>query len=361
MPLRVPSVFAFLGLCALIASCTIVASLYFYHHSYIKHENIKKGREIAPASMLAVLRASVPASTPVVKPRAIVSTSTSVVKQQRATKLPVIDVLCSGTRPILRCVRKTAPTSLPVLDGVKSWKYRLANNADFSRYKQLSSRHETCALVGSSYNLIKNEFGAEIDSRDLVVRLNDPPVKGYEKHVGARPADISVFNYVMAKTLKKCAEPPRNGSLMVQCSFAVDKDDDNTSAGAINTQCAESTWKKYGLKTYFMSSYVFGAAERALAHQPMLQSTKAKKYKPTCGLRSIFFLLDLCKNLHLYGFGGTTDKDPYKYYLNSTTKYVYEKSIHDFVGESHFIDDFAKSANLSAFGLLWNGSLIVHR
>ncbi|XP_065833903.1 CMP-N-acetylneuraminate-beta-galactosamide-alpha-2,3-sialyltransferase 4-like [Oscarella lobularis] len=349
MSLKVPSVFAaFLGLCAVAAACMIASQVYYfqhyyYHHSYIKQESIRKARDI------------VPTSTPVVKPR-------------RATKLPVIDdVLCTGARPILRCVGKLAPTSLPVLDGVKSWQYRLAKNADFSRYKQLSSRHETCSLVGSSYNLMKNEFGAEIDSHDLVVRLNDPPVKGYEKHVGARPADISIFNYVMAKILKKCADPPRNGSLMVHCSFTANKNDDDstvdkavTSAGA-STQCAESTWKKYGLKTYIMSDYVFKTAKRALAYRSMRWSTKAKIYRPTCGLRSIFFLLDLCQNLHLYGFGGTTDEEPYNYYSKSKTKDIYDIRLHDFVGESHFIDDFATSANLTAFGSSWNGNLIVHR
>ena len=48
-----------------------------------------------------------------------------------------------------------------------------------------------------------------------------------------------------------------------------------------------------------------------------------KAYRPTCGLRSIIFLMGLCQNLHLYGFGGTTDTDPYEYYSKSTTKHMY--------------------------------------
>ncbi|XP_065833816.1 uncharacterized protein [Oscarella lobularis] len=329
-PLRVPSVFmAFLGLCTL--ACMTVIPVYFRHHYYILElASVKRDRGCREA----------------------------VVVKRRATSL-IDDVLCSGLRPILRCVRNASVPSLP-LDGVKSWQYRLARDADFSRHDQLSSRHETCALVGSSYNLMKNEFGAEIDSRDLVVRLNDPPVKGYEKHVGARPADISIFNFVMAKIRKKCAEPPRNGSLMVQCSFSVDKGgggDDAKGRAETSTQCAESTWRKYGLKTYVMSNYVFGMAERALAYHPVRRSTE-RKYRPTCGLRSIIFLMGLCQNLHLYGFGGTNDADPYKYYSKSTTKHIYEATSHDFIGESHFIDNFA---NLTAFGLSWNGKLIVHR
>ena len=309
---------AFLGLCTMTAACMIAISAYLRHQHQHNNEPVKEAWTVVKTSLL------------------------------------IDDVLCSGIRPIFKCLGNSSPSP-----------YRLAEDADFSLYEQLSSRHETCALVGSSYNLMKNEFGAEIDSRDLVVRLNDPPVKGYEKHVGARPADISIFNFVMAKIRKKCAEPPRNGSLMVQCSFSVDKGgggDDAKGRAETSTQCAESTWRKYGLKTYVMSNYVFRMAERALAYQPVRGSTKTKVYRPTCGLRSIIFLLGLCQNLHLYGFGGTTDNEPYKYYSKLETKRMYGSKSHDFIGESHFIDDFAKGAlNLTAFGISWNGKLIVHR
>ena len=45
-----------------------------------------------------------------------------------------------------------------------------------------------------------------------------------------------------------------------------------------------------------------------------------------------------------------TDDDPYNYYSKSKTKDICDIRLHDFVRESHFIDDFAKSANLTAFG-----------
>ena len=317
MSLRARNGFAaFLGLCTLTAACVIAVSAYWRH----QRNNIREARAV-----------------------------TTVVKTSRS----IDDVLCSGIRPIFKCRGNSTPSP----EEVRLWPYRLAEDEDFSRYEQLSSSKESCALVGSSYNLMKNEFGAEIDSHDLVVRLNDPPVKGYEKHVGARPADISIFNFVIAQT--RCAEPPRNGSLMVQCSFSPD----STSRARANTQCVESMWRKYQSKTFIMSDYVFGAAERALAYSPV-RSTKAtlNKYRPTCGLRSIMFLLGLCQNLDLYGFGGTMDQEPYKYYSDLKTERMYKSKSHDFVGESHFIDDFAKSVlNLTAFGLSWNGKFIVHR
>ena len=268
------------------------------------------------------------------------------------------EFLCTGTRPLLLCTDRVVAHGL---DRVKWWQYRLANDSDYASF--LGRRHDTCALVGSSYSLKKKKYGAEIDAHDVVVRINDPPVKGYESHVGRRPADISIFNMELSRLRKKCARPSHSRSLLVQCSFAWNQPKDRKKLSS-NAQCVDVTWKKFGVKTFIMSKYMFSIADRALEYERVRKSTKSVQLKPSCGLRSIIFLLHLCRNLHVYGFGGTKANEPYKCYSKESTSHSYWTALHDFAGERRFIDAFASGKlNRTELGLSWNGigKLIVHR
>jgi hypothetical protein len=68
----------------------------------------------------------------------------------------------------------------------------------------LSSLGYSCAIVGSSGNLLDNEYGEIIDSYDVVIRFNDALVSGYEKHVGSkttcRVVNQHIFNAAMPNT-----------------------------------------------------------------------------------------------------------------------------------------------------------------
>lgn len=47
-------------------------------------------------------------------------------------------------------------------------------------------RHDTCAVVGNSGVLLQSERGAEIDAHRAVIRINYAPTAGLEHHVGSR-------------------------------------------------------------------------------------------------------------------------------------------------------------------------------
>lgn len=53
-------------------------------------------------------------------------------------------------------------------------------------FRGLKLRGASCAVVGNSGILKMTQYGTEIDAHDVVVRLNQAPTRGYEKHVGQK-------------------------------------------------------------------------------------------------------------------------------------------------------------------------------
>jgi len=71
---------------------------------------------------------------------------------------------------------------VPPVDGVFDWD-QLASMLDFFRRNQRSSKL-SIAVVGSSGNLLYRRYGADIDSKDVVLRFNDATTVGHEADVG---------------------------------------------------------------------------------------------------------------------------------------------------------------------------------
>eukprot|EP00899_Mesostigma_viride_P007544 jgi/Mesvir1/16791/Mv15161-RA.1 len=71
-------------------------------------------------------------------------------------------------------------------------------------------RH-TCALVGSSAKLLYYKLGKEIDGHDIILRMNDAPLRGFFDHVGSRTT-LRLFypeSYApLADVVKETPEPP---------------------------------------------------------------------------------------------------------------------------------------------------------
>ena len=103
----------------------------------------------------------------------------------------VFELSCYGGHSILTCSNNARN-----YDDLYNNAAQFATDNDFVNEPLLRRVHDTCAVVGSSGNLLNYEFGAEIDAHDIVFRINLPPMKGYEKYVGSRKGDVLVLNYL---------------------------------------------------------------------------------------------------------------------------------------------------------------------
>eukprot|EP00873_Tetraselmis_striata_P012213 jgi/Tetstr1/432477/TSEL_021853.t1 len=110
-----------------------------------------------------------------------------------------------GTRGGIRPGRErtgriiSASLTYPVLgpDGTSVDAHYSFNPADVSFVppRQLDLSYGRCAVVGNSATLLRHEYGPEIDSHDMVLRMNYAPVAGYERHVGSK----ATFDMVNSK------------------------------------------------------------------------------------------------------------------------------------------------------------------
>ena len=113
-------------------------------------------------------------------------------------------VECNGKKPLLACKSDKAPYVYVAL----------ADDTFAQIGKYLYNK--SCALVGSSSMLLNRSYESGIDSRDLVIRINDAPIRGYEKYVGNRTADVIITS--AGSAMSRCPRTVSNRTLIVRCS-----------------------------------------------------------------------------------------------------------------------------------------------
>lgn len=204
------------------------------------------------------------------------------------------------------------------------------NRTDFD-HPLLRHRQSSCAVVGSSGSLLARERGMEIDKHDIVVRINYPPVKGYEKHVGSRPADI----HFLGDHVGKCLNESNHVYLVVTPSPL-----GMESSYAAFTACPTNT----KLKMYPVSRYLYSMAEKILKiytrnHLPANKTRKIRKRNfSTTGFRALIFSLMICDNVDAFGFGTDhTRQLPHHYFENDTKSLVKVWRNHDPDGELEIV------------------------
>ncbi|XP_072998614.1 sialyltransferase-like protein 4 isoform X2 [Typha latifolia] len=129
-----------------------------------------------------------------------------------------------------------------------------------------------CAVIGNSGDLLKTNFGEEIDGYDVVVRENGAPIQNYTKFVG-RKSTFRLLNRGSAKALDKVAELDETGREVLIIK--------TTIHDIMNKMIKEVPIRN---PVYLMLGTSFGSSAKGT------------------GLKALEFALSICDTVDMYGF-----------------------------------------------------------
>jgi hypothetical protein len=166
-------------------------------------------------------------------------------------------------------------------------KYKLETRKNFIK----TIENKSCAVVGSSSNVLGSNYGEFIDSHDVVFRVNDAPVEEkYSKDIGEKTT-VRFLNGHMVKYdhHNYNIEPGSKEEFLVVCS---DKHLMLKSLDAYKTNTLPFMWQ-----------------ESLYGH------TRKNIKQLSAGYKTVFLALSICKEVNLFGFG-PDQRGLHGYYYN---------------------------------------------
>jgi len=185
--------------------------------------------------------------------------------------------------------------------------------------QSVTPSHGTCAIVGNSGILKKGGYGQSINAHDVVMRINQAPVIGYEEVVGSRTTyrmlnnkwttvyfednvpntDVPGGTSQLARYLLK--QEPANLLFIVS----------RASTQQFETLATTVQRRRKDIKTpMLLSSRLVSAARNMLVefrssaggdHDGNPKYSE-EELTPSTGLLGVYFLLQSCKHVSVYGF-----------------------------------------------------------
>eukprot|EP00288_Rhodomonas_lens_P014376 CAMPEP_0177695036 /NCGR_PEP_ID=MMETSP0484_2-20121128/3248_1 /TAXON_ID=354590 /ORGANISM="Rhodomonas lens, Strain RHODO" /LENGTH=600 /DNA_ID=CAMNT_0019205945 /DNA_START=325 /DNA_END=2128 /DNA_ORIENTATION=+ len=149
----------------------------------------------------------------------------------------------------------------------------------------------SCAVVGSSWVLTGSGLGAEIDGHDSVFRINDAPVEGYQRDVGARTTH-RVIELACFQEKRFPTEWLSEIDVLLRLSAA--------RRGTVATVLDQfrATWSSLGRRSNLISRSFTDEM------QMLCLDDHRREWQLTTGMLAILIAVHACKTVDTYGFGG---------------------------------------------------------
>uniref|UniRef100_A0A3Q4I7J1 ST8 alpha-N-acetyl-neuraminide alpha-2,8-sialyltransferase 6 n=1 Tax=Neolamprologus brichardi TaxID=32507 RepID=A0A3Q4I7J1_NEOBR len=234
-----------------------------------------------------------------------------------------LSVTCNGFDNAIMTQNNTPIGSNIVYSGEK--KNTLQVNKDFFnlflKENPFSNKQwDTCSVVGNGGILFDSGCGKMIDSADFVIRCNLPPLEnGYEKDVGSKTSLVTanpsiIFNKYGALTGRRLPFVEYlhkyGNSLLLLPAFSFSK---NTAV------CQRAAYTIEDFKSPIRP--VFSNAQYLDSLDQFWSSKGLNERRLSTGFIMVSMALELCKNVHVYGFWPFSN---HPYGLYTLTNHYYD-------------------------------------
>ncbi|XP_026223064.1 CMP-N-acetylneuraminate-beta-galactosamide-alpha-2,3-sialyltransferase 4 isoform X2 [Anabas testudineus] len=197
----------------------------------------------------------------------------------------------------------------------------------------------TCVVIGNGFSIKNSSLGRMINTYDVVIRLNDAPVRGYENDVGSKTTMRFFYPESASSDPRLHNEPD---TLMVLVPF---KQQDlqwlkeilyNEKRGRKGFwKPPPQIWVADVNKIRVLDPHFLWQTANRLLQIPLRHRSKQSVH-PTTGILAVFVALNYCDVVHIAGFGypnSRTIGQPIHYYGNDTMKSM-KNSYHDLKHEA---------------------------
>ncbi|ELW72242.1 CMP-N-acetylneuraminate-beta-galactosamide-alpha-2, 3-sialyltransferase 4 [Tupaia chinensis] len=254
---------------------------------------------------------------------------------------------CSRDRPIFLQLKDyfwvKTPSAYELPYGTKGSEDLLLRVLAITRHSVPESiqrlRCRRCVVVGNGHRLRNSSLGGTINKYDVVIRLNNAPVAGYEGDVGSKTT-MRLFYPESAHFDPKAENNP--DTLLVLVAFKAMDLHWMEAILSDKRRVRKGFWKQPPLiwdvnpkQVRILNPFFMEIAADKLLSLPMQQSRRAKQ-KPTTGLLAITLALHLCDLVHIAGFGY-----PDAYNKRQTIHYYEQITLKSMAGSGHNVSQEA--------------------
>ncbi|KAE8682446.1 putative poly polymerase [Hibiscus syriacus] len=211
-------------------------------------------------------------------------------------------------------------------------------------------KYKSCAVVGNSGILLKSDYGALIDSHEVVIRLNNAIIEKFEKNVGSKTSISFVNSNILHLCARKegCFCHPYGGDvpmIMYICQQVHFMDylvcNSSHKAPLLITDprfdilCAR-------IVKYYSAKRFVEVSGKALEQWGSTHDGSMFHY--SSGMQAVMLALGICDEVSVFGFGKSTSAK-HHYHTNQKS----ELRLHDYEAEYAFYHDLVKNPHAIPF------------